>query len=182
MNSRRLTRSPRRRGRAASAARRGQASWRAARPAARHRRPPAAARALGLEPHVIEVRGTSEIDAAFANAVRDGIQALFISQSPLFNTHRNEVAAIAARLRLPTIYGWREFVEAGGLMAYGPSVPDMYRRHAGLVDKILKGANPAELPVEIPTRFELVINLKTSNALGLTISDPFLMLADEVIE
>jgi putative ABC transport system substrate-binding protein len=143
---------------------------------------PAVVRALGLELHVVEARDGSAIDAAFRKAAGDGVQALFVSQSPLFNTNRREVAAIADRLRLPTTYGFREFAEAGGLMSYGPSVPEMYRRSAGLVAKILKGASPADLPVEIPTRFELVVNLKAAKQLGLTISDQFMLLADEVIE
>jgi putative ABC transport system substrate-binding protein len=143
---------------------------------------PAAARALGLDLHVVEVREASEIDAAFARAARDGMQASFVSSSPLFFANRSQIVAIAARMRLPAMYGWREFADAGGLMSYGPNLPDVYRRSATLIDKILKGASPADLPVETPTRFELVVNLKTANALGLTISDAFLLLADEVIE
>jgi putative tryptophan/tyrosine transport system substrate-binding protein len=96
--------------------------------------------------------------------------------------HRSEIVATAARVRLPAIYGWREFPEAGGLVSYGPSLPDLYRQSATMVDKILKGANPADLPVEVPTRFELVVNLKTAKALDLKVSEPFLLLADEVIE
>jgi putative ABC transport system substrate-binding protein len=143
---------------------------------------PAAAHALGLTLRFIEVREVSEFDGAFAGAARDGTQALLVGSSPFFLAHRSEVAATAARRRLPAIYGWREFVEAGGLVSYGPSLPDIYRRSAGLVGKILEGVIPADLPVEIPTRFELVINLKTAKALGLTISDQFLLPADEVIE
>jgi putative tryptophan/tyrosine transport system substrate-binding protein len=143
---------------------------------------PAAAHALGLTLRFIEVREVSEFDGAFAGAARDGTQALLVGSSPFFLAHRSEVAATAARRRLPAIYGWREFVEAGGLVSYGPSLPDTYRRSAGLVGRILEGVIPADLPVEIPTRFELVINLKTAKALGLTISDQFLLPADEVIE
>jgi putative ABC transport system substrate-binding protein len=87
-----------------------------------------------------------------------------------------------ARLRLPAMYGFREFTEAGGLMSYGPNLPDMYRQSARLVGKILKGESPAELPIELPTRYELVVNLKVAKAIGLAISDSFLLLADEVIE
>jgi putative tryptophan/tyrosine transport system substrate-binding protein len=143
---------------------------------------PTTAHALGLELFVIEARGASELPIAFANVARDGVQALFISSSPLFTSHRREIVATAARVRLPAIYGWREFPEAGGLVSYGPSLPDLYRQSATIVDKILKGANPADLPVEVPTRFELVVNLKTAKALGLKVSEPFLLLADEVIE
>jgi len=89
---------------------------------------------------------------------------------------------MAARLKLPAIYGWREFADAGGLMSYGCNLPDMYRTSARLVDKILKGAKPGELPFELPTRYELIVNLKTAKAMGLNISDSFLLLADEIIE
>jgi ABC-type uncharacterized transport system substrate-binding protein len=143
---------------------------------------PAAAGALGLDLRVFEVRDASEIEAAFSSAGRAGVQALFVSPTPLFLSNRQEIATTAARLRLPAVYGWREFAEAGGLASYGPNLPDIYRRSAGVVDKILKGANPADLPIEIPTRFDLVVNLKAAKAIGLTISDRFLLLADEVIE
>ena len=143
---------------------------------------PAAAHTLGLTLQIIEVREVSEFDGAFGGAARDGAQALFVGSSPFFLAHRSEVAATAARLRLPTMYQWREFVDVGGLVSYGPSLPDIYRRSAGLVGKILEGLIPADLPVEIPTRFELVVNLRTAKALGLTISDQFVLLADEVIE
>ena len=143
---------------------------------------PTAAKALGLDVRIFEVREASEFDAAFASAGRVGLQALFVSQSPLFFSNRKEIAAITTRLRLPTMLGWREFPEAGGLMSYGPNLADVYRRSAALVDKILRGASPADLPVETPTQFELVVNLKTAKTIGLTISEPFLLLADEVIE
>jgi len=137
----------------------------------------APARALGLTVTVIEVRGAAEFDAAFA-----AVQALFVSQSPFFMTHRVEVAERARRARLPAVYGFREFTHAGGLLAYGPSLPAVYRRFATLVDKILKGASPADLPIEVPTRFELVVNLKAAKAIDLAISESFLLRADEVIE
>lgn len=143
---------------------------------------PPAARALDLELHVIEVRAASEFDAAFAKAARDGMQALFITSSALLDTYRTGVATTAARLRLPTIHPWRESAEAGGLMSYGPSLPAVYGSSARTVAKIVKGSNPASLPIQIPRRFELVVNLKTAKALGLTISESFLLLADEVIE
>jgi putative ABC transport system substrate-binding protein len=143
---------------------------------------PATAHALGLELLVIEARAASELPVAFANVAPNGVQALFISSGPLFLSHREEIVAMAARVRLPAIYGWREFPETGGLVSYGPSLPDLYRQSATMIDKILKGASPADLPVEFPTRFELVVNLKTAKALGLKVSEPFLLLADEVIE
>jgi len=143
---------------------------------------PAAARALGLVVRVLDVRTASELDAAFADAVREGLQGLDISAAPLFNANRAEVTALAARARLPAIYGFREFAVAGGLISYATSLPDIYRRLAGKVDRILKGASPGDLPIERPTRFELVVNLKTAKAMGLTIPEPFLLLADEVIE
>jgi putative ABC transport system substrate-binding protein len=142
----------------------------------------APARALGLTVTIITVRDAAGIGAAFVAAARDNVQALFVSQSPFFNTHRVEIAAQAARARLPAIYGFREFADAGGLMSYGPSLPDIYRRFATLVDKILKGASPADLPVEVPTRFALIINLKAAKAIDLTIPESFLLRADEVIE
>jgi putative ABC transport system substrate-binding protein len=143
---------------------------------------PTAARTLGLDLGVIEVPTAPELEPALAKAARDGVQASFISSSSLFFSNRREIVAIVARLRLPAMYGWREFADAGGLMSYGPNLPDVYRRSATLIDKILKGASPADLPVETPTRFELVVNLKTAKALGLAIPDAFLLLADEVIE
>jgi len=142
----------------------------------------APSRALGLTVNVITVRDAAGIGAAFAAAARENVQALFVSQSPFFNTHRVEITEQAARARLPAIYGFREFADAGGLMSYGPSLPDVYRRFAALVDKILKGASPADLPVEVPTRFALIINLKAARAIDLTIPESFLLRADEVIE
>jgi ABC-type uncharacterized transport system substrate-binding protein len=140
------------------------------------------ARALGLTVNVIEVRDAAGIEPAFTAAARAAAQALFVGQSPLFNTHRVEITARAQRARLPAIYGFREFAIAGGMMSYGPSLPAVYRRFATLVDKILKGESPANLPIEVPTRFELVINLKAAKAIDLTISEAFLVRADEVIE
>jgi putative ABC transport system substrate-binding protein len=142
----------------------------------------APARALGLTATIIQIRDAAGIEAAFAAAARDGMQALFVSQSPFFNTHRVEIAEQAVRARLPAIYGFREFADAGGLMSYGPSLPAVYRRFATLVDKILKGATPADLPIEVPTRFELIINLRTAKGIDLMIPESFLLRADEVIE
>ena len=95
---------------------------------------------------------------------------------------REEAGQRARRLKLPAVYGWRQFAEAGGLMSYGPNLPDIYRQVARLVDRVLKGAKPADLPIELPTRYELIVNLKTAKEISLTISDSFLLLADEVIE
>ena len=129
-----------------------------------------AAQALGLHLHVVEVRRADELDTAFAAMTRAGADALIVLGEPLLSDSlRGRIVDLAAKHRLPAMYGWREFVEAGGLMSYGPSLPDMHRRAATYVDKILKGAKPADLPVEQPTKFELVINLKTAQALGLTI-------------
>jgi putative ABC transport system substrate-binding protein len=143
---------------------------------------PAAARALGLAVRILEIRATAEFESSFAAAVRDGLQGLHISQDALFNNHRAEIVAMAAQARLPAVYAFREFAAVGGLMSYAASLPDTYRRSAALVDKILKGANPGDLPIERPTKFELVINLKTAKALGLDVPPTLLARADEVIE
>ena len=143
---------------------------------------PAATRALGVTARVFKVRTDAELNAAFAQAARDHLHGLFINQSPFFFTRRAELAVLAARTRLPAIYGYREHVEAGGLISYGSSVSGAYRQIARLVDKILKGAKPADLPVEQADKFELVVNSKTAKALGLNIPEPFLLRADEVIE
>jgi ABC-type uncharacterized transport system substrate-binding protein len=137
---------------------------------------PAAARALGLAVRVLDVRAAAEFESALAAAVREGLQG------SLFYANRTQVTAIAARAGLPAVYGFREFAMAGGLISYAASLPDIWRRIAGLVDKILKGANPGDLPIERPTQFELVVNLKTAKSMGLIIPEPFLLLADEVIE
>jgi putative ABC transport system substrate-binding protein len=143
---------------------------------------PTAASALGLETHVLEVRSAGDLDAAFVQAVRLGVHGLSIAHSPLFNTHREKVVALATRTRMPAIYGFREFALAGGLISYAANLPEIYRQAAGVVDKILKGAKPAEMPIERPTRFDLVVNLGAAKAMGLKVSDSFLLLADEVIE
>ena len=143
---------------------------------------PSVARGLGLEARVYEVRSGAELEAAFAAAARDGMQVLYVPEAPLFLTRRSEIAAVAASVRLPAIYTFREFVQAGGLMSYGADLPALYQRAAGYVDKILKGANPGELPLQSAEKFELTVNLKTAKALNLTISEAFLLRADEVIE
>jgi putative tryptophan/tyrosine transport system substrate-binding protein len=143
---------------------------------------PGAARTLGLSLEVIEVRDATRLDVVAAQIERAGVQALFVSQSPTFNSVRPQIAGMVARLRLPAVYGFREFADAGGLMSYGPNLPDMYRQSAKLVGRVLKGANPADLPFELPTRYELIVNLKTAKEMGLAIPESFLLLADEVIE
>ena len=143
---------------------------------------PAATRALGLAVRVLDVRAAVEFEPALAAAVREGLQGLHVSLSPLFYANRTQVTAIAARAGLPAVYGFREFAMAGGLISYAASLPDIWRRIAGVVDKILKGANPGDLPIERPTQFELVVNLKTAKALGVDLTPMLLALADEVIE
>jgi len=141
-----------------------------------------AARALGVQLHIAQARTPPGIDAAFAAMRSQRAGSVLVLRDPLFLTHRTQIAALAAKNRLPAVYGFKEEAEAGGLMAYGANVPDMYRRAATYVDKILKGAKPADLPVEQPTRFDLVINLKTAKVLGLTIPPSVLARADHVVE
>jgi putative ABC transport system substrate-binding protein len=145
------------------------ASWEALEKAAKTRR--------------VEVHDPSAFAGAFTGMTRKDVGALIVLPHPLLFRHRTRLVAIAAESHLPTIWGpFREFVEAGGLMAYGPSLREQYRRAAVYVDKILKGAKPADLPIEQPTKYELVINLKTAKALGLTIPPSLLLRADQVIE
>ena len=141
-----------------------------------------AARALGVQLQLLEAQGPNEFDGAFAAMAKESVGALLVLSDAMLNSHRTRLAELAARNRLPAAYGVRESVEAGGLMSYGPSFLDSFRRAATYVDKILKGAKPAELPVEQPTKFELVINMKTAKALGLTIPQSVLLRADHVIE
>jgi putative ABC transport system substrate-binding protein len=143
---------------------------------------PAAARAVGVTFEVIQVRNFGNLDAMAAEIERANVQGLLVGQSPFYMSARAEVTAMAARLKLPAIYSWRELAEAGGLMVYGPSLSDIYRQSARLVDRIIKGNKPGDLPFELPTRYELIVNLKTAKAMGLPIAEPFLLLADEVIE
>ena len=128
-----------------------------------------AARALGVRLQFVEARGPADFDRAFSDMTRARAGALTVLGSAMFFNERRRLVDLAAKNRLPAVYSWREFVDAGGLMAYGPNVADLFRRAATYVDKILKGAKPGDLPVEQPTKFELVINLKTAKALGLTI-------------
>jgi len=142
----------------------------------------AAAQALGITLQSLEVQRSGELERAFAAIRRERAGALVVLSDPFMLLHRGRLADLAANNRLPTMYPWREHVEAGGLMAYGVNLPDLFRRAATYVDKILKGAKPADLPVEQPMRFELVINMKTAKALGLTFPPSILIRATEVIQ
>jgi putative ABC transport system substrate-binding protein len=141
-----------------------------------------AARALGVRLQVVEARASEDFARAFSEMAEARAGALTVWATPVFVVERRRLIELAAKNRLPAISEFREFVEDGGLMSYGPSLSDLYRRAATYVVKILKGAKPADLPVEQPTRFELVINLKTAKALGLTVPHSLLLRADEVIE
>jgi ABC-type uncharacterized transport system substrate-binding protein len=140
----------------------------------------AAAQPLGIDVHVIGVGGPKEFDRAFSAAAKD--RALIVVASPMLFIERKRIADLALKHRLPTVVGGREYAEAGGLFSYAVNYPALFRRAASYVDKILKGAKPADLPIEQPTTFELVINLKTAKALGLTIPPSLLQRADQVIE
>jgi len=142
----------------------------------------AAARAMGLRLQLLEARGPDELEGAFAAMTKERAGALFVPADIIFVRHAQRMAELAARHRLPAMFGFREHVEAGGLMSYAANFALMFRRAATFADKILKGAKPADLPVEQPTKFELVINLKTAKALGLTIPQLVLLRADEVIQ
>jgi putative ABC transport system substrate-binding protein len=143
----------------------------------------AAAQSLGLQLQSVELRNPPyDFESAIGIAVREGTQALVVLSSPLFFPKRAQIAELAVKHRLPAIFLFREYVEAGGLMAYGANLHDMYRRAAYYVDRILKGTKPADLPVEQPTKFELIINFKTAEALGITIPPMLLFQADEVIK
>ncbi len=142
----------------------------------------AAARALRLDAEDFGARGPDEFDAAFAAIVRAKVHAMLVMPDPLTTQHTARIVAFARQARLPAIYGIREQAEAGGLMSYGPDIPEQFRRGAAYVDKILKGAKPADLPVEQPAKFELVVNLRTAKALGHTIPSTLLVRADDVIE
>jgi putative ABC transport system substrate-binding protein len=141
-----------------------------------------AARTLGIELQSLEVKGPADFASVFELARQKRPDGFFTIDDPLVLSERDQILDFAAAYRLPAIYGLAEFAEAGGLMAYGASVPDLYRRAATYVDKILRGAKPGELPVEQPTKFDLVINLKAAKALGLTVPQTLLVAADAVIE
>jgi len=141
-----------------------------------------AAKALGVTLHSLEARSAAEVEQVVAGMTREGVDALLVCGGYLTMQNRKQIVDMVALLLLPAMYGFREFVEAGGLMGYSPNLADMYRRAATHVDKILKGARPAELPVEQAMKFDLVLNLKTAQALGVTFPPTLLILADEVIK
>ena len=141
-----------------------------------------AAQALGVHIVVVEVRNPGEIDQAFAAMTRARVDAFITNPDETLFAHRRRILDLAAQTRLPSVFDTRVFVEEGALMAYGPNVPDQFRRAAAYVDKILKGAKPADLPIEQPSKFELVINLRTAKVLGLSIPPTVLARADHIIE
>jgi putative ABC transport system substrate-binding protein len=141
-----------------------------------------AARAKGVELPILKASTESEIDAAFAALAELHAGALLVGADPYFNNRRGQIVALAARHAVPTSYEWRESVAAGGLISYGPSFGDTWRQCGTYVGRILAGAKPADLPIQQPTRFELVINLKTATALGVTVPQALVARADEVIE
>jgi putative tryptophan/tyrosine transport system substrate-binding protein len=140
-----------------------------------------AAPSMGVKLQLLDVRKPEDLGPALAAASQQHADGLIVGQDGLFQAYRKQLAELAAKYRLPAIYRSMELVEAGGLMAYGPNYPDLYRRTAVYVDKICKGANPGDLPIEQPTKFELIINLKTAKALGIIIPNDVLLRADEVI-
>lgn len=142
----------------------------------------AAARALSVSLLPVDVRHPGELEGAFSAILDDRIEALILLPDSMHHAQRRRIIEFAARQRLPSISAWREFAEDGGLMVYGPDISDLYRRGAAFVDKILKGSKPGDLPIEQPTKFEFIINLKTAKAIGLTIPPPLLLRADQVIE
>jgi putative tryptophan/tyrosine transport system substrate-binding protein len=141
----------------------------------------AAARAAGVALRSLAIQRVEDVKDAFARAAREGQHGVVILSSPLINAQRSQITSLALKMRLPTISLFTLFPRSGGLMAYGPNLPDMYKRAAAYIDKILKGAKPADLPIERPTTFELVLNLKTAQALGLSLPPTLLFQADEVI-
>jgi len=141
-----------------------------------------ATKALGLQVQLLDVRRTEDIAPAFDAAVQQRADALFVGIDAVMQANAKLIAELAAKHRLPAIYSSREFVDAGGLLAYGVVYPDMYRRAATYVDRILKGAKPGDLPIEQPTKFEFVINAAAAKALGIKLSSTLLARADEVVE
>jgi putative ABC transport system substrate-binding protein len=142
----------------------------------------ATGRALGLRLQALAIRSATEFDSAFSAGVRERAGGVLVLSTPLFMGEARRLAGLAMKHKLPTMFGPREHVEAGGLLSYGPDRADLYRRAAGYVDRILKGAKPADLPVEQATKFELVIHSATAKALGLTIPQSVLARADQIIE
>jgi ABC-type uncharacterized transport system substrate-binding protein len=141
----------------------------------------AVARTLSLDIAISDIRRTEDIASAFED-IKGRAEALFLLSDPLLISHRESIGTLAKGILLPTMSNWREFVEAGSLMSYGPNIPDQFRRAADFVDRILRGAKPGDIPVEQPTKFELVVNLKTAKAIGLVLPPSLLARADEVIE
>ena len=141
-----------------------------------------AARTVGMQAHLFRASTDSELEAAFQSIVKQQIPALIVATDPVFITRRGELVDLATRCKLPTLYGFRDVAIAGGLMSYGVNLADMYRQQGLYAGRVLKGEKVAELPVMQPTKFDLVINLKTAKALGLEVPDKLLALADEVIE
>jgi putative ABC transport system substrate-binding protein len=154
----------------------GNAQWKA------YRGRPSAAQALRLQLQLVPAVGPGDLDGAFVTMTREHADAVILLPSPMLFGEHKRIVDLAAKRRLPAMYAAREFVEDGGLMSYGASQRDLFRRAATYVDKILKGTDPADLPVEQPTKLELAINLKTAKALGLNVPAPLLAQADEVIE
>ena len=141
-----------------------------------------ASKSLGLTVRLLEVRATTQLQEAFATAQREGLQGVVIGTGPLFVSARTELAMLAFSARLPLIGGFRDFAVSGTLASYGANLADLYRRKAEFIDRVFKGAKPADMPIERPTKFEFVLNLKTAKAFGLTIGPSLLAQADEVIE
>ena len=142
----------------------------------------AAAREISVTLQLLQVRNPDDLEPLFSRATLERADALLVFAHAFAFVHRDRIIELAARQRLPAMYGWREFVDVGGLMSYGPNVNALLRRAAGYVDRILKGAKPGDLPIEQPTKFELIINLKTAKALNLTIPPSLLARADQVLE
>jgi ABC-type uncharacterized transport system substrate-binding protein len=139
-------------------------------------------RALGIQIQVVEAKEVSDFDGAFDAMVKGRAEALIVMINPMYNVQRRHIIERAEKHRLPAIYEWKEFVQSGGLLSHGADVQDIYRRAAGFVDKILKGARPSDLPVEGPTRFDVAVNLKTAKALGLTIPQSILSQSSQTID
>jgi putative ABC transport system substrate-binding protein len=139
------------------------------------------ARPVGLQAQIVQVRGPEDFEGALKSAVTSCASALLFRAHPVFRVNQSKLIDLVAKSRLPAMYAWKEFVEAGGLMTYGPSLEDMYRRTATHVDKILKGTKPADIPVEQPMKFEFVVNLKTAKLIGVTIEPNVLVRANKVI-
>ena len=136
---------------------------------------------MNIEADIFELRTAEDIWLALAK-IKGRADALYVVSEPLVNANRARIIATVTETKIPTMFGFREFVDAGGLMSYGANFPDLFRRAADFTDKILRGAKPADMPVQQPVKFDLIVNLKAARALGLKIPDSFLLLADEVIE